>query len=334
MMAVSMSIRKKSGSGAAASVRNAAGGDGLAGLIPGREGIEAFLSAQERHKLNRMVLLSRYVVEGNLAGAHRSPLRGLSSEFADHKQYGLGDDPKHIDWRVVARSEKYYVKRFEDETNLRVYLVLDRSGSMKYGSGAVTKYAYAARLAAALGYVVVKARDSIGLFLHGEKVDVKLPAKNSIQHLNDLLRQVQTHPPSGGGSAIAEALHTVASSVRRRALVAVFSDLLGDEQEIKLALSRLRKQHHDVLVFQVLDPEEIDLGMKKPQLFEDMESGERLQVHPREIAAAYRQVFGEFIEQYRTHCASMNIDYRLARSDQPLDNFARAYLLERRRFTA
>jgi len=328
-----MFVKKKSGTERGPDASKTVVGDGLDGLIAGRNGIEAFLSPQERHKLNRMVLLSRYVVEGNLAGAHRSPLRGLSSEFSDHKQYGLGDDPKHIDWRVVARSEKYYVKRFEDETNLRVYLVLDRSGSMKYGSGPVTKYAYAARLAAALGYVVVKARDSIGLFLNGGKLDVQMPAKNSIQHLNDLLRQVQAHPP-GGGSSMAEALHTVASSVRRRALVAVFSDLLGDEQEIKLALSRLRKQHHDVLVFQVLDAEEIDLGMKKPHLFEDMESGERLQVHPRDIAASYRKVFGEFIEQYRMHCAAMNIDYRLVRTDQPLDNFARAYLLERRRFTA
>ncbi len=329
-----MARPRKHGSTADAAAPKAAAGDGMAGLYPGRDGIEAFLCAQERHKLNRMVLLSRYVVEGNLAGAHRSPLRGLSSEFADHKQYGIGDDPKHIDWRVLARSEKYYVKRFEDETNLRVYMVLDRSASMKYGSGAITKYAYAAKLAAALGYVVVKARDSVGLFLHGEKMDVRLPAKNSIQHLNDLLRQVQAHPPGGTGSGIAEALHTVAASVRRRALVAVFSDLLGDELEIKLALSRLRKQHHDVLLFQVLDPQEIDLDMRKPHLFEDMESGERLQVHPREVAIAYRQVFGEFIEQYRTHCAAMNIDYRLARSDQQLDRYVSAYLLERRRMTA
>lgn len=307
---------------------------GLLGLVPGREGIEAFLTPQERHKLNRMVLLSRYVVEGNLAGAHRSPLRGLSSEFADHKQYGFGDDPKHIDWRVVARSEKYYVKRFEDETNLRVYMVLDRSASMQYASAGIAKYAYAARLAAALGYVIVKARDSVGLFLHGDKMDMQLPARNSIQHLNDLLRQVQAHPPSGKGSAIAETLHTVAASVRRRALIVVFSDLLGDEDEIKLALSRLRKQHHDVIVFQVLDPQEIDLDMKKAALFEDLETDERLQIHPREVATAYRQIFGEFIEQYRKHCASMNIDYRMARSDQQLDNFVRAYLLERRRLMA
>jgi len=307
----------------------------LAGLPAGKEGIEAFLSPQERQKLNRMVLLSRHVVEGNLAGAHRSPLRGLSSEFADHKQYGIGDDPKHIDWRVVARSEKYYVKRFEDETNLRVYLVLDRSGSMGYAGGAVSKYVYAARLAAAIGYVVVKARDSVGLFLHGETVDARLPARNTIQHLNDMLCQIQRTPPeAGGGSGIAEALHTVAAAIRRRALVVVISDLLGDEAGIKTALSRLRKQHHDVIVFQVLDPDELELDLKQANRFEDLETGDRLQVHPRELQAAYRQALAAFIDQYRRHCAAMNIDYRLVRTDQPLDQFARAWLLERRRSTA
>ncbi len=307
----------------------------MSGLVPGKDGIEAFLSPLERQKLNRLVLLSRYVVEGNLSGAHRSPLRGLSSEFADHKQYGLGDDPKHIDWKVVARSDKYYVKRFQDETNLRVYLVLDRSGSMCYGSASVSKYVYAARLAAAIGYVVVKARDSIGLFLHGDKMDVQMPARNSMQHLNNLLRQVQQHPPVvGGGSSIAETLHTVASAVRRRGLVVIISDLLGQEEEIKPALSRLRKQHHDVVVFQVLDPVELDLDLKKANLFQDLESGAQLQVHPREMRSSYQLAFGAFIEQYRRHCTAMNIDYRLARTGEPLDMFVRAWLLERRRSTA
>lgn len=303
------------------------------GVARGKEGIEAFLLPAERHRLNRMVLLSRYVVEGNLAGAHRSPLRGLSSEFADHKSYGFGDDPKHLDWRVLARTDKYYIKRFEDETNLRVYMVLDRSASMNYGSGQVTKYVYACRLAAALGYVVVKARDSVGLVLHADEVTARLPARNSIQHLNDLLKVVQQHPPSGG-SGIAEALHQLAGNIRRRALVVVISDLLGDEDAIKPAFSRLRKQHHDVIVLQVMDPAELDLDFKRPHVFEDLETGDRVQAYPREMVDAYQRVFGDFIEQYRTHCASMRIDHRVVRTDEPVDVFARAYLQERRRATA
>ena len=160
---------------------------------PKKQGTAAFLKPEEMHSLSRLVLMSRYVVEGNLAGAHRSPLRGQSSEFADHKSYGIGDDPKHIDWKVLGRTDKYYVKRFEDETNLRVYIALDRSHSMGYGSGNVTKYDYACHLAAAIGYVVVKARDSVGLFLHSDKVDLAMEARNSFNHLNNMLKQLQKH---------------------------------------------------------------------------------------------------------------------------------------------
>lgn len=299
---------------------------------PEKEGIAAFLKPEEMHKLGRLVLLSRRVVEGNLAGAHRSPLRGPSSEFADHKAYGIGDDPKHIDWRVLARTDKYYIKRFEDETNLRVYLALDRSASMRYGSGAVTKHAYACHLAAALGYVVVKARDSIGLFLHASKVNERMEAGNSFQHLNNMLKRVQARPP-GSTTGVAGALHEIAGSVRRRALIVVISDLLDDEAEVAVALAHLRKQHHDVIVFQVLDPAEIDLPFKKPCEFTDLESGERIAVNPRSLADEYRKVFGAFLERYRKACAGLNIDYRVVRTGEPLESFVRAYLQERRRLS-
>ena len=300
---------------------------------PEKEGIAAFLNPTEMHKLGRLVLLSRYTVEGNLAGAHRSPLRGPSSEFADHKSYGQGDDPKHIDWRVLARTDKYFVKRFEDETNLRVYLALDRSASMDYSSGAgPTKFHFACHLAAALGYVIVKARDSVGLFLHAEKVDVKMDAGNSFQHLNNMLKHIQTHPPASK-SGIADALHEIAGSVRRRALIIVISDLLGDEAAVNVALAHLRKQRHDVIVFQILDPAEIDISFKKACELRDLETGERLAVNPRGLADEYRKVFGAFLDQYQKACAGMNIDYRLVRTDQTIETFVRAYLEERRRLS-
>ena len=297
-----------------------------------KEGISAFLNPAEMHKLGRLVLHSRHVVEGNMAGAHRSPLKGPSSEFADHKAYGLGDDPKHIDWRVLARTDKYYVKRFEDETNLRVYLALDRSGSMDYGAGDMTKFQFACRLASALGYVVVKARDSIGLYLHSDKVDARMEAANSFAHLNNLLKTVQMNPPAAGdGTGIADTLHEIASSVRRRALIVVISDLLGDEEAINIALAHLRKQHHDVIVFQVLDPVEVDLNMKTASELTDLETGETLAVNPRGLADEYRKVFGEFLLQYQNACAGLNIDYRLVKTDQNLEDFVRAYLQERKR---
>ena len=297
-----------------------------------QQGIAAFLKPAEMHTLGRLALLSRYVVEGNLAGAHRSPLRGQSSEFADHKAYGVGDDIKHIDWKVLGRTDKYYVKRFEDETNLRVYLAIDRSKSMAYASDGVTKYDFACRLAAALGYVVVKARDSVGMVLHSDKIDARMPARNSFNHLNNLLKSLQEFEP-GSTTNIHEALHQIATSVRKRALIIVISDLLGDEKEINLALSHFRQQHHDVIVFQVLDPMELDLSLRKGCTFENLESGETITADPRGLAAEYGKVFGEFLDQYRQHCAGLKIDYRLACTDQTVETFVRAYLEERRRLS-
>lgn len=299
-----------------------------------KEGIRAFLNPEEMHKLNRLVLLSRYVVEGNLAGAHRSPLKGASSEFADHKAYGLGDDPRHIDWRVFGRTERHFIKRYEDDTNLRVYLAVDRSNSMGYGSEEKndTKYRYACRLAAAIGYVVVKARDSLGMYIYADEVDAVMPARNSLNHLNNSLKTLQSFEPAST-TEIAGALNQVASSIRHRALVVVISDLLGDQDAINLALAHLRKRKHDVIVLQVLDPYELDLGFKKNCRIEDLESEEKLVIDPRRLRTSYNEVFGEFLNGYRQACAGMKIDYRIARTNEPLDAFVRAYLEERRRMS-
>jgi len=299
---------------------------------PEKEGIPAFLTPDEMHKLSRLVLMSRYVVEGNLAGAHRSPLRGASSEFSEHKAYGIGDDPKHIDWRVLGRTDKYYVKRFEDETNLRVYLAVDRSNSMGYGSGEVSKYDYACKLAAALGYVVVKARDSVGIFLVSEGIDMAMEAQNTFNHLNNLLKRLQSFEPAST-TKVAESLHQIASSIRRRGLVVVLSDLFDDEYEVGRALAHFRKRHHDVIVVHVLDPMELDLSFRKASRFEDMETGDRVTVNPRALRKAYKEVFGDFIRRHREACASMRIDYRIARTDETPETFVREYLEERQRLS-
>ncbi len=299
-----------------------------------KEGITGFLTPQEMHTLGRLVLLSRYVVEGNLSGAHRSPLKGPSSEFADHKAYGIGDDPKHIDWRVYGRTDKYYIKRYEDETNLRVYLSVDRSMSMAFSSDEKikTKYKFACHLAAALGYVTVKTRDSAGLFLHSDKVDIQMDARNSLMHLNNMFKQLQSYSPANTTS-ISGALHEIAAGVRRRGLIIVISDLLGDEDEITVALAHLRKQNHDVIVFHVLDPAEMELSFKKMVEFEDLETGEKMSVNPRSLGNDYRKLFGEFLDRWQKTCAGMKIDYRVARTDQPIDTFVKAYLMERRRLS-
>ncbi len=294
------------------------------------EGIKAFLNSAEMHKLNRIVLQSRYVVEGNLAGAHRSPLKGASSEFADHKAYGIGDDPKHIDWKVLSRTDRYYIKRYEDETNLRVYILLDCSNSMGYGSTALRKFDFACRVAAALGYVVVKARDSVGMFLFSDKITMEIEPRNSLNHLHNMFKRLQGVNPSSS-TKMADSLNQIAASIHKRALVVLISDLLDNEKEVTLALAHFRKKLHDVVVLHVLDPVEIDLSLKQGFEFEDMETGEKVTVDPRALAKDYQKEIGVFLEHYRHTCEGMKVDYRLVRTDQSVETYVRAYLEERRR---
>lgn len=301
-------------------------------------GISYYLTPEVMHKLGRQVLLSRYVVEGNLAGAHRSPLKGSSSEFADHKQYNKGDDPKHIDWKVYARTDKYYVKRYEDETNLRVYFVVDCSNSMAYRSddGLPTKYEYACKLATMMGFCVVRMRDSVGLFQIADKIKMQLVANNSMNHLNNLCKRMQNMKPDGS-SNLADNLNLIADSIHKRALVVILSDLFSDDENpdmVNLALAHFRKQMHDVIVFHMLDPAEIDLSFKKGAEFMDMETKEVITANPKSLASSYHEVFEEFLAKHRQACKAMKVDYRIVKTDEPLDDFARAYLEQRRRIQA
>ena len=294
--------------------------------------LTSLLTSMERQALNRLVLESRYVVEGNLAGRHRSAARGMSTEFADHREYMPGDDPRRIDWKVLGRTERYYVRRYQDETNLRVYLVVDRSASMNYGSAAVTKYQYACRLAAALSYVVIKGRDSVGLYAYSDRVDSAIGARNSFAHLNNLLGTLAAQPPAST-TATADALRRVADDIHRRALIVLISDLFDDPAGIIRALAHFRKLHHDVILFHTLDPMELDLDFRRGGEFEDLETNEKIMADPQALMDEYRQLMGAFIEEYRGAAARMAIDYRLVRTNQPLDGFVRAYLEERRRLS-
>lgn len=296
------------------------------------EGIRAFLNTQELSSLGQLTLQSRYVVEGSLAGRHRSPNRGSSSEFAEHRAYQIGDELKHLDWKVLGRTDKYFIRRYEDETNLRVYLLVDRSASMKYGLGAQRKFEFACKLAAAIGYVVVQAQDSVGLCVYSKGIDVMTGTRNSVTHLNDTLKLLQQQKPAGT-TETADALHRVADSIRRRAMVVIFSDLLDEPEEVIRALAHFRKQHHDVIIFNTLHPDEIDFPFRKGAEFVDLETDERLQTDPKGLVKSYQEIFSQFLERYRKGCSEMNIDYRLTRTSERLDHFVRAYLEERRRLS-
>lgn len=295
-------------------------------------GITSILKPEDRAKLSRLVLQSRYVVEGNLSGRHRSPLIGVGGEFADHRDYVPGDDPKFIDWKVLGRTDKYYIRRFENETNLRVYLVVDRSASMDYGSHGITKYQYATYLAASLGFVAVRARDSVGLYLYSEKIDAMTGTANSIGHLNEVVKTLQTHRPKHR-THTARTLHQVAESIQRRALVVLFSDLFDDEETIIGGLAHFRKNNHDVILFHILDPMELDFSFAKGGEFIDMETNEKIVVEPRGIADVYREAVDSFLTKYRRSCSEMKVDYRLVNTSEPPETFVRAYLNERRQLS-
>jgi len=295
-------------------------------------GIRAFLNPAQMATLNRLALNSRYVVEGTLAGRHRSAQRGASTEFADHRAYMPGDDLKRIDWKVLGRTDKYFIRRYQDETNLRVYLLVDRSGSMNYTSQAAypTKFKFASTLAAALGYVVLKARDAISLHIYGEQLDTATPCRNGFNHLNNALTLLQETKPAKGTNGAA-VMHEVAEAINRRAMVIIISDLLDDADELIRAIAHFRKNLHDVIVFHVLDPAEIDLTLKRGAEFEDLETGETLIADPRSMAEAYKEEFGSFLDKYRQACAEMKVDYRICRTSETVDTFVRAYLEERKR---
>lgn len=299
-----------------------------------KEGIAAYLNAAQMAKLNQLVLNSRYVVEGTLAGRHRSAQKGSSTEFADHRAYMPGDDLKRIDWKVLGRTDKYYIRRYQDETNLRVYLLMDRSGSMNYTSNPdrPTKFSYASTLAAALGYVVLKARDSVGMYIYGEKMDAALPCKNSFNGLNNSMKILQGFKPEKGTNG-AEVMHQIAEAISRRALVVIISDLLDDQEAIIKAIAHFRKNMHDVIVFHIFDPAELTLDLKRGAQFEDLETGEKIIADPRSMSKEYKDIMGKFLERYRETCAEMKVDYRLVTTDEPVDTFVRAYLEERKRMS-
>ena len=295
-------------------------------------GIRAFLSPKQMASLNRLMLNARSVVEGTLAGRHRSAQRGASTEFADHRQYQTGDDLKRIDWKVLGRTDKYFIRRYQDETNLRVYLFVDKSASMDYSSvlERPTKFKYASMLAAAIGYVVLKARDSVGMYIYGESLEASLPCKNGFNDLNNSLTILQNTKP-GKKTSGAEVMHQVAETINRRAMVVIFSDLLEEPEEMIKAIAHFKKNNHDVIVFHVLDPAELELTIKRGATFEDLETGERLIADPRALAAEYREVFGAFLDRYRKACSEMKVDYRICRTDESPETFVKAYLEERKR---
>jgi len=296
-------------------------------------GITDFLSPETMRKLESLVVRSRYVVEGFRAGMHASPLKGASIEFADHRQYVKGDSLRNLDWKVFGRTERYYVKRFEEETSLRTHIIIDGSGSMAYASeGQPTKYQYACRVAAALGYIVAHQQDSLGLTIYDDAIRQEIPARSGMRHLRVFVERLAAHEPKNRTDT-GRALHTLAESISRRGLIILISDLFDDPEAVFHAIAHFRKKMHDVVLLQILDPCELDLSIDSVAEFIDMETGEKLELDPALARLAYKQELQKSIDDCRQKCAVMNVDFRIISTAESFDDFVAQYLAERRRMS-
>src|ERR1700687_5741454 len=276
-----------------------------------------FLDPAVVARLGTLELKARTIVEGFLSGLHRSPFKGFSVEFAEYRQYIHGDDLATIDWKVYARSDRYYVKKFEEETNLDCHLMLDVSGSMGYGSRGLTKLEYGSCLAASIAYLMNRQRDAVGLMAFDERIVEMLPASARPGHLRALLVSLD-RLRLGRATDVSKPLHQLADSLSKRGLVVLISDLLDDPDSVIRGLRHFQYRGTDVIVFHVLDPDEIDFPFDRATRFEDLETSEEVMAVPAIVRAHYLKEMGALIERYKRELGAAGIDYTLLPTSQPL----------------
>ncbi|MGM0577834.1 MAG: DUF58 domain-containing protein [Myxococcota bacterium] len=277
-------------------------------------------------RMKGLVLRSRLVVDGMLQGIHKSPHHGSSIEFAEHKEYSPGDEVRHIDWKAYGRLDKYYVKKFEQETNLRAWAVVDVSGSMGYGrEGTLTKLEYASVLATSLGFLLLRQSDSIGLVTFADDVRAVLPTRGRMSHLTHFCEQLE-HARPRGGTSLEAGLRRIMEQAGKRGLVFVFSDFFGDRDSLFAILRQVVSRGHQVTVFHVLDGDELEFPFEEMTLFEGMESKRRLLAEPRLVREAYLERMAGFRDDVRRRCLDARIDYELADTREPPDRLLLRYL--------
>lgn len=290
-----------------------------------------FLDPQTLARLGGLKLRARQVVEGVLAGLHRSPHKGSSVEFAEYKEYSPGDEIRHIDWKAFAKSDKYYVKQYEEETNLRAYLVMDTSGSMRFDSHGISKLDYARTLTASLAYLLLRQGDAAGLLLFDEKPGVYLPPSGRSRHLDDLITLLKEIPTSGEqGTSLEQALGTVAERVRRRSVIVLISDMLDGSDQVQHLLKVLRSRRMDVVLFHLIDPDELTLPYEGLTMFEGLEQDGSLLVDPDDIRDAYQAMFQEHLDSIEQTCRETAIDYHRVVTDRPFEGPLLDLLMKRR----
>ena len=287
----------------------------------------SFLDASVLARLIALPLYARHAMLGNVSGKHRSPVRGSSLEFAQYRKYVPGDDTRRLDWRTWGRSDRFYIKEFEADTNLRLCLLIDTSGSMGFGPKGNTRLDYARKLAGTLGYVAAQQGDGVGLWSLAEK-SIEIPAKRGAAHLGLVLDQMAGIEPTGG-TTLLTALHDAAEKIRQRALVVILSDFFVPPVELKSAIQHLRFRKHDVAAFHLLDQRELDFDFDRPARFIDMEGGEAVLADPSLIARNYREAVRFYLAEMDELVRTTGMDYHRVKMDERYDDVLARFLLGR-----
>ena len=288
-----------------------------------------FLDPPGLARIGNMELVARQVVEGFLTGRHRSPYHGFSVEYLDHRPYTPGDDLRAMDWKKLARSDKYQIKLYEDETNLRAHLLVDASGSMSYAGATISKFEYASQLAASMAWLLLGQRDSVGMVTFDSKIRQQLKASSN----RDVFRQIahvleQTSP--GDDTSLGAVVEKVLPTFKRRSLVILISDCFDSLSALEAAFQRCRHARHELVVFQIAAPEEIDFPFERPTQFRNLENiDHRLLVDPARLRKEYLRQYGEFSEGLKKVCGSMAIDHRVVKTSDPLQKVVGEWLAER-----
>lgn len=299
-----------------------------------------FLEPKALSRLKSLPLIARGVVEGFISGLHASPYKGFSVEFADRRSYSAGDNPRHLDWKTLARTDRLFIRQYEEETNLRARILLDVSGSMHYGSPErLSKVEYGCYLAAVLTYLMTRQQDAVGITTFDHDLRLDMPARSSPRHLAETLRQLEVvvrqarsdidHP--GPATDIGNTLHRLAERFQRRSLIILISDLYDDADSLARALHHFRHRRHELIVFHILDHAELTFPFRETLQFVDLETAERLQVDPTYVREVYLEQVDSFTTDCRRRCAKMGIDYVLTDTSVPYDFLLFRYLAKRNR---
>ncbi|MCX7876656.1 MAG: DUF58 domain-containing protein [Melioribacteraceae bacterium] len=298
-------------------------------MIKKKSDFKKFLDPEIISGLKTLELRAKMIVEGFMIGLHKSPYHGFSAEFAEHRPYMQGDSLKNIDWKVFAKSEKYFIKKYEEETNLICNLFIDCSKSMSFKHiGKISKLDYAINLAAAISYILINQQDSVGVTFYSNEIKKVLPPKSNKVYLKTILTELSNLKADGKTDTF-NALNNAADNIKKRGLTIIFSDFFDDIDSIVSSIKKIHFKKNEIIVFQILDPIEKNFGFESDSIFIDLETNEKLSSQPHHIQKAYQEAMNEFINKFKNECLNLRVDYNLIETNQSFEKALLSYFAKR-----